>query len=115
MDELSIIIGKNIKTLLAYSDKQQKELAEAVGVSKATVTDWVKGIKAPRTNRIDPICEFLHCSRNDLFLPQMFTFTEFKNRSAKMELMNIIDNMKDDEINSTLAFVKTMRGLNERK
>lgn len=115
MSDLTAIIGRNIKTMLAYNDKQQKDLAEYLGISKATVSEWISGKKSPRTNKIDDICEYLHCTVNDLTTEKMFTFTEFKNRTAKRELMELVEDMSDADVASVLAFYKTMRGLNESR
>ena len=37
-----------------------------MGVSQATVSNWCKGIKTPRMDKIDKICEFFNCKRSDL-------------------------------------------------
>lgn len=35
-------------------------------VSQATVSNWCKGIKSPRMDKLDKICIFLNCTRTDL-------------------------------------------------
>lgn len=64
--ELNRIIAKNINDLMHQMNKTQLELAEFMGVSQATVSNWCKGIKMPRMDKIDRICAFLNCRRSDL-------------------------------------------------
>lgn len=41
-------------------------MAEYLGVSGTTVTNWVRGYKMPRMDKIDKICAFLTIGRNSL-------------------------------------------------
>ena len=56
--ELNNIIAKNISMQLVLHNKTQLDLAEYMNVSQATVSNWCKGIKMPRMNKVDMICEF---------------------------------------------------------
>lgn len=103
------IFSRNLKTLLAYNGKQQKELAEYIDASTSTVSDWCKGTKTPRANKIDKICEFLKCTRTDLMEDKVLTMSEFRNRTAKRELEMVIDTLNENEVNAVLGFIKTMR------
>ncbi len=64
--EINRIIAKNINRFLNARNKTQVDLAEYMGVSQATVSNWCKGIKTPRMDKIDKICEFFNCKRSDL-------------------------------------------------
>ena len=56
----------NLRIYLSLRKKNQRELANYVGVSGTTVTNWVKGYKMPRMDKIDKICQFLTINRDDL-------------------------------------------------
>lgn len=56
----------NLSFYLTKQDKTQKDLAEYLGVSGTTVTNWVRGYKMPRMDKIDKICAFLTIGRNSL-------------------------------------------------
>ena len=58
--ELNKIIAKNISYYLESSGKTQLDLATYMGVSQASVSNWCKGIKIPRMDKIDKICSFFH-------------------------------------------------------
>ena len=64
--ELKSIIAKNISKYLENQNKTQSDLAEYIGVSQATVSNWCKGIKMPRMTKIDMICDFFSINRSDL-------------------------------------------------
>lgn len=64
--EINKIIAYNICFYMEKLDKTQNDLANYIGVSQATVSNWCKGIKMPRMDKIDKICSFFHCNRSDL-------------------------------------------------
>ena len=65
--EINRAISQNIVRYLAKNNMSQADLATAIGVSEATVSNWCKGIKMPRMQKFDAICTVLGCSRLDLF------------------------------------------------
>lgn len=62
--ELNREIATNIVRLLDTRNRTQQELAEFVGVTQAAVSSWCSGLKTPRMNKIDKICEFLDVPRS---------------------------------------------------
>ena len=50
--ELNQLIAKNIARYLEDQNKTQLDLAEYIGVSQATVSNWCKGIKVPRMSKL---------------------------------------------------------------
>lgn len=61
-------IGKRLLAKLNASGRSQAELAAFLGVTQASVSNWVNGNKLPRMGKIDKICEFLGCSRTELLI-----------------------------------------------
>ena len=49
-------------------NKTQLDLAEYMNVSQATISNWCKGVKIPRMNKIDKIAEFFNIKRSDLMV-----------------------------------------------
>lgn len=64
--EFNKIFSKNLQFYLEINEKTQAELAKHVGVSTAAVNQWCKGIKIPRMDKVDKICNFLFIKRSDL-------------------------------------------------
>lgn len=52
--------------LLEKNRKSQEDLAEYMGVSQATVSNWCNGIKLPRIDKLDLICKYFGVNRSDL-------------------------------------------------
>ena len=50
------IISFNLNRLLEANGKNQADLAAYMEVSQATVSNWCKGIKSPRMDKLDRIC-----------------------------------------------------------
>lgn len=64
--EFNKLFSKNLVALLEKRNKTQADIAKYVGVSTASVSNWCKGIKLPRMDKVDKMCEYLHCRRSDL-------------------------------------------------
>lgn len=64
--ELNMIIANNITKQLELHNRTQLDLAEYMGVSQATVSNWCKGVKMPRMTKIDMICNYFDIKRSDL-------------------------------------------------
>lgn len=64
--EINNLIARKISYLLSINEKSQQDLADYMGVSQATISNWCKGVKMPRMDKIDKICTFFNCNRSDL-------------------------------------------------
>lgn len=64
--EINRIIAERINYYLSHYGKTQVDLADYMEVSQATVSNWCKGVKMPRMDKIDKICTFFNIKRSDL-------------------------------------------------
>lgn len=62
------IIAENISFYLEKTGKTQRQLARFTGVSQAAVSGWCKGLKVPRMDKIDKICNFFRINRFQLLV-----------------------------------------------
>lgn len=60
------IMAKNLCFYIEKSGKNQKELAEMVGVAASTFNDWVKGKKYPRIDKIEMLANCFGIMKSDL-------------------------------------------------
>ncbi len=60
------IFATNLKKWLVKKDMTGAELAKRLECSKSIVTDWLKGRKLPRMDKVDKMCLILNCTREDL-------------------------------------------------
>ena len=61
------IIHRNLTYYLEKSEYSQAEIARLLGVSKTSVTKWVKGINSPSIDLLGPLCNLLHITFLDVF------------------------------------------------
>lgn len=66
--KLAKLIGLNITNQLIKKGKTQQEMCNELKYSKATVSAWVNGTRTPKMERIDEMCDYFGCSREDLML-----------------------------------------------
>ena len=60
------VFAARLNYYLWYNGMTQKALADKLGVGTSTVSNWCKGLKAPRVDKIDAMCELFGCNRADL-------------------------------------------------
>ena len=70
-NELREIFSINLKLYLRLNNNNYSQLANAVGVGKTSVFNWVRGVSLPRMDKIDSICKFLGISRSELLEKDM--------------------------------------------
>ena len=60
------IFAKNLSYYLNRKGKDQKEVAEIVGVAPSTFNEWVKGKKYPRIDKIEILANYFGILKSDL-------------------------------------------------
>lgn len=60
------IFAKNLAHYLDRSGKDQKEMAEIVGVAPSTFNEWMKAKKYPRMDKIEMLANFFGILKSDL-------------------------------------------------
>lgn len=64
--EFNEIFSKRLRYYLNQYDMSQADLAKKLGVGTTSVYNWCNGIKTPRMDKIDAMCDLFHCKRSDL-------------------------------------------------
>lgn len=64
--EFNEIFSKRLRFYLNKNEITQVELAKRLGVGPTSVYNWCNGIKTPRMDKIDAMCEIFSCKRSDL-------------------------------------------------
>lgn len=65
-EEFSKVFSQRLNYYMKLFKMSQKSLAQRLGVSEATISYWLKGIKCPRIDKVDKLCEIFKCNRSDL-------------------------------------------------
>ena len=103
------ILASNLNWYMSINGKSRKEVSEAIGVSYFTFTDWVKGKKYPRMDKIEKLAKYFRISISDLIEERLTDDKEKENDIAA----DIVDRMLDDS--EFLSLVKSLSELDKNK
>ena len=65
-EQQKIIFATNLKYFIDKSEKTQKEVATAIGVSPQTLNTWLQRIALPRMGKIQLLADYFGISKTDL-------------------------------------------------
>jgi len=60
------IFAYNLNFYMKENEKSRKDVADAIGVSYFTFTDWVKGKKYPRMDKVEKLAKYFNIKISDL-------------------------------------------------
>ena len=64
--EYAKIIARNIRRLAFNKGKTQLEMAKELGINQSTLSCWMNGTRTPKMSKIDMLCNYFNCKREDL-------------------------------------------------
>lgn len=64
--EFNEVFARRLRYYLDKYEMSQLELAQKLGVGTTSVSNWVNGIKSPRMDKVDAMCDLFECRRSDL-------------------------------------------------
>lgn len=96
--------AKNLTRYIEASGKTQKDIADYIGVSAPTMSDWANGKIFPRIDKIEMLANYFGCLKSDLIEDK----TEMKKNNDIIS--NIIVRMRSDA--DFLSLVDSMMQLN---
>lgn len=109
--------SKNLRYYMDKAGKTQKEMAEIIGVSAPTMSDWYNGRKFPRIDKIEKMALYFGCKKSDLIEDKGIR-EDIKKEPAmadelsknKRELLALVSNMSESEAAVWLASLKVALG-----
>lgn len=109
------IFSENLRNQLMAHNRSQAELAKFLGVSQVIVSKWVNGTSMPRNEKLDNICIFLGCDREDLFTdhnkpvelaPEDIIAEQIRENPRLMRLMLHAMKLSDNELDKLIEQVR---------
>lgn len=98
-----LTFGEKLEDALATRHITKKELAKAIGVSGATVSNWCAGLRMPTSDKIIKICLYLDIDLYDAFGIQ----AQSKFLSPKdVELVNKIKKLSIEKRNTLIKLIE---------
>lgn len=99
-----------IMFLLAKSGVQQKTFAEAIGVTKHTVTDWKNGKTKSYIKYIDKIAEFFEVSTDYLLTDDKKAAPQEQPLSEKQEtVLKLSEQLTDEDLKKLIDYAELLR------
>lgn len=89
------VFAKNLRYYMESRGKNQKELAEIVGVSAPTMNEWLKAKKYPRIDKIEILAKYFGILKSDLIEEKTVEHREMQRKNDA--LADIIVEMRTDE------------------
>lgn len=103
------VFAKNLRYYMESRGKNQKELAEIVGVSAPTMNDWLKAKKYPRIDKIEVLANYFGILKSDLIEVKKEQPTEIDGLSEKRKaLMQFAMSVPEDKAEMILQVMKTI-------
>lgn len=114
------IFASNLQRYMDINGKSRKEVSEAIGVSYYTFTDWVKGKKYPRMDKVEKLASYFGILKSDLIEERSDEYRQMQKKNDTLtdivlrlrsddiflEAVESLHKMDSDKLSSLLAFLK---------
>ena len=98
--------SKNLGYYLSICGREQKEIAEEIGVPTSTFNDWVKGKKYPRIDKIEKLANYFKIKKSDLIEDKKSTPEEQKLTEGEELLLNLFRQIPEDQQQLVLGMIR---------
>ena len=89
--------SQNLVHYLSISGKEQKEVAEDIGVATSTFNDWVKGKKYPRIDKIEKLANYFRIKKSDLIEDKANASDKLQLTEGEELLLNLFRQIPEDQ------------------
>ncbi len=106
------IFSSNLNRKMEEAEKTRKDICDALGFSYYTVTDWVKGKKMPRMDKIEKLAKYFGCLISDL-IEEKTKYDDISNTSLSDYEINIIamlNKLNKEGQQKAEAYIKDLLG-----
>lgn len=110
------IFAKNLAYYLARSGKDQKVVAEVVGVAPSTFNEWMKAKKYPRIDKIEMLANYFGILKSDLIEEANengHSPTEPQLSEGEKVLLDLFNRVPKDQQQLVLQMIRAALGSQE--
>lgn len=101
------IFATNLKRYMALNEKSRKDISEALGISYYTVTDWVKGKKYPRMDKVEMLADYFGILKSDLIEEKTEERREMQQKNSTLAGL-MVRMRKDEEFLSVVKIISEL-------
>lgn len=111
-EKQKVIFSANLKRYMEQSGEKTADLSNALGYPFSTVSDWVKGKKYPRMDKVQVLADHFGILKSDLTEKKPTPVSESGAFAPyQKELLDLVNDMDDDTIQSVLDIIKQVKKL----
>lgn len=109
------IFAKNLAFYLNRSGKDQKELAEIIGVAPSTFNEWMRAKKYPRMDKIEMLANYFGILKSDLIedSSENNSPSELQLTEGEKVLLDLFNRVPEDQQQLVLQMVRAALGSRE--
>lgn len=109
--EFNKLFAAKLKFYLVKNDMTQADLAERLGVGTTSVYNWCSGLKTPRMDKVDKMCEIFGISRSALITADHPVYEEksISYSEEEQDLISAYRNASEDTKNAVCAVLGIQR------
>lgn len=96
------IFASNLQKYMKLNDKSRTDIADALGISYYTVTDWVKGKKYPRMDKVELLAKYFSIKKSDLIEEKTIENSPVEMAERHVEMI------MDEDLNEIFDYLKMM-------
>lgn len=105
------IFASNLNRYMEMHGKTRRDVSEAIGVSYYTFTDWVKGKKYPRMDKVEKLAAYFGILKSDLIEERTEEHREMQKKNDT--LSDIVIRLQTDE--EFFSAVESLYNLDQKK
>ena len=109
------VFARNLKRYMERAGKTQKEMADIVGVSAPTFSDWINAKKYPRIDKIEILADYFGIWKSDLIEEKNAEEKETPTvwdgglSKEKIELIEQIKSLPEEKIQLLLQVARSIK------
>ena len=84
------IFAENLRYYMEINGKSRRDVSEAIGVSYYTFTDWVKGKKYPRMDKVEKLATYFDIQKSDLIEDKKWASKEVRKEPQWKKFTSLI-------------------------
>ena len=110
------IFAKNLAYYLERSGKDQKVVAEVVGVAPSTFNEWMKAKKYPRIDKIEILAKYFGILKSDLIekvSEDGYSPSEPQLTEGEKSLLDLFNRVPEDKQQMVLQMIRAALGSQE--
>ena len=98
--------AKNLVYYLNISGREQKEVANEIGVATSTFNDWATGKKYPRIDKIEKLANYFRIKKSDLIEDKKSTPDEQTLTEGEKMLLDLFRQIPEEQQQLVLGMIR---------